>query len=51
MGMRTTKRARREVPPSTIWALGVAFRYSPARDAYILRGIGERRGPVLRPKK
>ncbi len=28
--------------------LRVAFRYSPLRDAYVLRGIGERVGPVLK---
>jgi hypothetical protein len=31
--------------------LWVFFRYSPARRAYILRGIGERVGPVLRVKE
>lgn len=28
--------------------LRVAFRYSLDRDAYVLRGVGERMGPVVR---
>jgi hypothetical protein len=30
--------------------LRVGFRYSILRDAYVLRGIGERLGPVLKPE-
>jgi len=30
--------------------LGVAFRYSTSRDAYVLRGVGNEWGPVLRLK-
>lgn len=32
-------------------ALRPALRYSFARDAYVLRGIGRRTGPVLRPDR
>ncbi|HEY5198285.1 MAG TPA: hypothetical protein VIJ51_14795 [Solirubrobacteraceae bacterium] len=32
----------------TIAALGPLFRYSPVRDAYVLRIVGRRRGPVLK---
>jgi hypothetical protein len=31
-----------------VWPL---FRYSPMRDAYVLRGIGGRLGPVLVPQE
>ena len=31
----------------TIVLLRPLFRYSPIRDAYVLRGIGGARGPVL----
>ncbi len=30
--------------------LSVAFRYSAGRDAYVLRGVGNRLGPVIRVK-
>jgi hypothetical protein len=41
-------RRRRRVPPSVIRALTPLFAYNHHRDAYVLRGIGNRRGPVLR---
>ena len=41
-------RPRREVAPRTVTLLTPLFRYSYSRDAYILRGIGGKRGPVLR---
>ena len=31
----------------TLALLRPLFRYSPMRDAYVLRAIGARRGPVL----
>ena len=34
----------------TMRAVGWAFRYSYHRHAYVLRGIGNRMGPVLTPK-
>ncbi len=34
----------------TMRAVGWAFRYSYHRHAYVLRGIGNRVGPVLTPK-
>jgi hypothetical protein len=42
-----TPRPRRAVSPATIVLLRPAFRYSPIRDAYVLRLIGGSRGPVL----
>ena len=44
----TSMRPRRYVRP---WVIAVAtplFRYSTSRDAYILRGVGQKRGPVLK---
>ena len=37
--------------PWQITALAPFFRYSYSRDAYILRGIGSKRGPVLRVRR
>lgn len=44
---RTTPRQRHPVSPATVRLLSPLFRYSIGRDAYVLRGIGNRRGPVL----
>ena len=41
-------RRRRRVPPSVIRVLTPLFAYNHHRDAYVLRGIGNRRGPVLK---
>jgi hypothetical protein len=35
------------VSPRTARLLTPVFRYSIGRDAYVLRGVGNRRGPVL----
>lgn len=45
--MRTRPRPRHAVHPLLLGALRPAFRYSPGRDAYVLRVVGQRRGPVL----
>jgi hypothetical protein len=34
-----------------LFALRPALRYSATRDAFVLRGIGRHRGPVLRPDR
>ena len=34
-----------------IAALRPLFRYSRSRDAYVLRAVGQTRGPVLRPRR
>jgi hypothetical protein len=47
---RRFKRERRPVSPRTITALRPPFRYSYSRDAYVLRGVGQRVGPVLKPQ-
>lgn len=46
--MRTVRRPRRYVAQHWLTLLAPAFAYDYARDAYILRGIGEQVGPVLR---
>lgn len=43
MGMRP----RRHVSQLTLAVIRPLFRYSYSRDAYILRVLGSRRGPVL----
>jgi hypothetical protein len=48
---RTTPRRRRPVAPHTLAILRIAFRYSYSRDAYVLRGLGNRMGPVLVPAR
>ena len=45
--VRTTPRPRRPVSPATARLLSPFFRYSVGRDAYVLRAVGNRRGPVL----
>jgi hypothetical protein len=44
---RTVPRRRRRVPTALLWVLTPLFRRSWARDAWVLRGVGERWGPVL----
>jgi len=46
--MHTARRPRRYVAHHWLTLLGPALRYSSTRDAYVLRGVGGRRGPVLR---
>jgi hypothetical protein len=47
--IRQAPRPRRQVGTATLrLARAVGFRYDESRDAYILRGIGDRFGPVLR---
>jgi hypothetical protein len=41
-------RTRRYVAKHWLLLLRPAFRYSYGRDAYVLRGVGGRIGPVLR---
>ena len=43
--VRTTPRRRRQVPPWVITVLSPLFTYNAHRRAYVLRGIGKRRGP------
>lgn len=49
--MRSTPRTRRQVGPQTAKLLTPLFRYSYGRDAYVLRGIGNRLGPVLQVRR
>lgn len=46
--MRTTKRPRRYVARQWLLLMRPVLRYSTVRDAYVLRLVGRRTGPVLR---
>jgi hypothetical protein len=43
------RRTRHYVSPMLVPVLRLLFRHSGSRDAYVLRGVGNRMGPVLRP--
>jgi hypothetical protein len=45
--MRDSRRPRRAVSAMTFVLLRPLLRYSAGRDAYVLRGVGHRWGPVL----
>ncbi len=47
----THRRPRRYVGRLTFTLLQPIFRHSLSRDAWVLRGVGERRGPVLRKRQ
>jgi hypothetical protein len=44
-----SRRRRRYVHPVVLSILRPAFRLSASRDAFVLRLVGNRFGPVLRP--
>lgn len=44
------QRRRRYIGPRVLVLSRPFFRYSATRDAFILRGVGEHVGPVLRPR-
>jgi hypothetical protein len=46
--MRKVKRPRRYVAGHWLLLARALFRYSAVRDAYVLRVVGRRFGPVLR---
>jgi hypothetical protein len=48
--MRSARR-RRYVARHWLLVLGPVLRYSPTRDAFVLRVVGSSRGPVLRPDR
>jgi hypothetical protein len=48
---RHTHRPRRVVSRNVVRALTPFYRYDDLRQAYILRGVGNRVGPVLRPRR
>jgi hypothetical protein len=48
MRTRTVRRPRRYVAGHWLTLFGPVLRYSSSRDAYVLRGLGASRGPVLR---
>jgi hypothetical protein len=45
--MRTTRRPRRYVRSETLTLISPLFGYDSRRDAYTLRGVGRRVGPVF----
>ena len=45
--MRETPRHRHEVSHGTLVLLKPLFRHSASRNAYVLRGVGRKMGPVL----
>jgi hypothetical protein len=49
--MRKAQRTRRYVQPRLLVLLAPLFRYSLTRDAYVLRLVGRRSGPVLRANR
>ena len=49
--MRKVARRRRYVGRPAVIASRPLFRYSAMRDAYVLRGVGDRFGPVLRENR
>ena len=46
--MRVVRRPRRYIAPQWLRLLDPVLRYSGSRDAYVLRAVGNRMGPVLR---
>jgi hypothetical protein len=46
--MRTQQRPRRYIARHWLLLLKPVLRYSSTRDAFVLRGIGNNTGPVLR---
>ena len=49
--MRTHQRPRRYIPRQWLLLLKPLFRYSNSRGAFVLRLIGNKSGPVLRPDR
>jgi hypothetical protein len=49
--MRIYERPRRYLPRHWLLLLKPLFRYSTSRRAYVLRLVGEKTGPVLRPDR
>ena len=49
--MRTAARPRRYMARHWLLLLRPVLRYSPTRDAFVLRFVGRSRGPVLRPER
>jgi len=49
--MRSAERPRRYLARHWLLILRPLLRFSVTRDAFVLRGIGSSRGPVLRPER
>jgi hypothetical protein len=49
--MRTTHRTRHQVGPLPLFLLRPFLRFSNSRDAYILRLVGARTGPVFQRRR
>jgi hypothetical protein len=48
--VRTVERKRHHIGHTTLVLLKPVVRYSYTRDAFVLRGVGQRVGPVLKEK-
>ena len=49
--MQRTARERRYVSPASLTLRRPFLRWDMSRSAYVLRVVGEHRGPVLRPNR
>jgi hypothetical protein len=49
--MHIVQRPRHYVSPVTLTAMRPVLRYSSTRDAFVLRMVGDHRGPVLRRER
>ena len=49
--MRTVRRQRRYIPQHWLLLLRPVLRHSTGRDAYVLRIVGRKIGPVVRPER
>jgi hypothetical protein len=49
--LRAFRRPRRYVHRRLLAVLTPLFVYNDYRDAYVLRGVGHRHGPVLKPDR
>jgi hypothetical protein len=49
--MRSVGRPRRYVARPWLLLMRPLLRYSPTRDAFVLRAVGASVGPVLRPER
>jgi hypothetical protein len=49
--MPVAPRPRQYVSPISLTLIRPLLRYSPGRSAYVLRFVGNRRGPVLRQER
>jgi hypothetical protein len=51
MALRLSHRPRHYVSPATLALIRPLLRYSSTRDAYVVRFVGNHRGPVIRRER